>query len=394
MPRSLARGGLLCLLLSAVIGCTVIKDNYNKILDRDPDSKPKPAELVQFPTTLKVTEAWSGSFGSGAEKQYLKLTPAYADGRIYTADRDGRVMAVDAQKGSTIWELRDKKQRISGGPGVGEGLVMVGTSKAMVLAYDAATGKPRWATKVSSEVLSPPVASDGVVIVRAGDGKMMALGAADGKLHWTYDRSIPTLTLRGSGTPVIHENLVVAGFDNGRLVALDLHSGKTIWETRLAEPTGRSDLERMVDVDSEPVIAGNTAYVACFQGRVAAVALDDGRVEWTRDISSYADLSVDDERLYVTDDKGTVWALKLEDGSDAWKQPALLNRAPTGPTRIDDFVVVGDFEGYLHFMDRYNGKFAQRVRVDKKRILTSPIRVDDLLLGYSSAGELVAYRLH
>jgi outer membrane protein assembly factor BamB len=150
----------------------------------------------------------------------------------------------------------------------------------------------------------------------------------------------------------------------------------------------------MVDVDSEPVIAGNTAYVACFQGRVAAVALDDGRVEWTRDISSYADLSVDDERLYVTDDKGTVWALKLEDGSDAWKQPALLNRAPTGPTHIDDYVVVGDFEGYLHFMDRYNGNFAQRVRVDKKRILTSPIRVDDMLLGYASSGELVAYRLH
>jgi outer membrane protein assembly factor BamB len=394
MLRPLVKGGLICLLLSVVSGCAVVKENYNKLLDRDPDSRPKPAELVQFKTTLQVTEAWSGRFGKGTESQYVKLTPAYADGKIFTADRDGRVMAVSVAKGDTVWELRDKKQRISGGPGVGEGLVMVGTSKAMVLAYDEATGKPRWETHVSSEVLSPPVAADGVVIVRAGDGKMTALDASDGKARWSYDRTIPTLTLRGSGTPVIHGNTVLAGFDNGRLVAVDLHTGKSLWETRLAEPTGRSDLERMVDVDSEPVIAGDTAYVASFQGHVAAVSLDDGRVQWTRDISSYADLSVDDDHLYVTDDQGTVWALNRNDGTDAWKQPALKNRTPTGPTPIEDYVVVGDFEGYLHFMDRFNGNFVQRVRIDKKRIMAAPIRIEQTLIGYSSSGEVVAYRLH
>ena len=346
-----------------------------------------------FKPSIELKEAWSGRFGKGYDKLYLKLLPAPFEDRVYVADRDGRVLALDAATGKVVWEERDKKRPISGGPGAGDGMVFVGTSDAQVVARDAATGKKVWIAEVSSEVLAAPRAAKGTVIVRTGDGKLYALNSATGVQRWVFDRTVPTLTLRGTAAPVIYENMVLAGFDNGRLSALDLETGQELWEARLAEPTGRTDLERLIDVDAEPVIRDNTAYIGSFQGKVAAVSLEDGSLEWTREISSYENVAVDDEHIYVTDERGTVWALARSDGATVWRQRAFRNRKVTGPTRYDNFVVVGDFEGYMHWLDAKTGEVVGRERIDDERIITPPIEIGGALAGYSSTGELAAWRL-
>jgi outer membrane protein assembly factor BamB len=370
-------------------GCGSVRERITNI-GGDEDNSIPPAELVEFEPTLELSKLWSGRFGKGTDEQYLKLVPAALEDYLFIADRGGRMIAIEAQTGKSIWEERDKTLRISGGPGAGDGLVLAGTSDAQVIAREAATGAVQWIADVSSEVLAPPQVARGVVVVRTGDGKLFGLHAENGKRIWVYDRSIPTLTLRGTGTPVIVDDIVIAGFDSGRLTALDLLSGKPIWETRLAVPSGRSDLERMVDLDSEPVIAGDTAYVASYQASVAAVFLDDGKLQWTREISSYAGIAVDEDKVYVTDEEGFVWALDRYNGSSIWKQEALKARAVTGPTIIGDYVVVGDFDGYLHWMGSSDGEFVQRIRVDDERIIVPAIPNGDTLISYSTSGLLTA----
>lgn len=351
-----------------------------------------PAELdKKFEPTIVVKELWDGRYGKGAEDLYLKLLPAASDGQIFTADRDGRVMAIDATTGKVVWEERDKKRRISGGPGVGNGKVYVGTSEAQVVARDADSGKKRWVTDVSSEVLAAPNGAEGVVAVRTGDGKLYALDAETGKERWVFDRTIPTLTLRGTAPALIHSGMVLAGFDNGRLTALDLETGKELWETRLAEPSGRSELERLVDIDAEPVIFDDMAYIDSFQGRVAAVSLGDGSLEWTRDISSYNEVAVDDANVYITDERGYVWALSRADGSSVWQYKKLKNRLLTGPLRYRDWLVFGDFEGYLHWLDAATGELVARQRIAKDRIIAKPIDIGGAVAAYSSSGKMAAF---
>lgn len=367
-------------------------DEEQKAQEKAEAKRLAPAELDKdFKSKIAVKKLWDGRFGKGSEELYLKLLPAAYENHVFTADRDGRVMAIDASTGKVVWEERDKKRRISGGPGVGEGKVYVGTSEAQVLARDAATGKKVWVADVSSEVLAPPRAANGIVAVRTGDGKLYALNAETGVEKWVFDRTIPTLTLRGTAPAVIHEDMILAGFDNGRLSALSLDSGLELWETRLAEPSGRSELERLVDIDAEPVIRDGTAYIDSFQGRVAAVSLSDGSLEWTRDISSYVDVAVDEDKVYVADERGYVWALSRSDGSSVWQQRAFKNRALTGPLRYRGYVVVGDFEGYLHWLDAGTGEVVARERVGKERIIATPIDIGGAVAGYGSDGKMAAY---
>jgi len=241
-------------------------------------------------------------------------------------------------------------------------------------------------------VLAPPRAVGGVVIARTGDGNVYALNSETGVQKWVYDRTIPTLTLRGTAPPAVVDDMVIAGFDTGRVVALDLNSGKQVWEIQLAQPTGRSDLERLVDIDGEPIVKDDTVYIGSFQGRVAAISLADGSLEWTRDMSTYDNVAVDEQRIFITDERGVIWALDRFDGSAKWRVRDFRYRKLTGPTVFGRYVVVGDFEGYLHWMDAESGQVVARERVDKERILTPPIDIGGALLAYSSSGKLAAYR--
>ncbi|MCH8846369.1 MAG: outer membrane protein assembly factor BamB [Proteobacteria bacterium] len=386
------RSVALCFFSAAVLfllsGCGA-REYMHKTFGGTDNSDP-PTPLVELETTVEIVELWSKNTGKGASKHFLKLTPAHVQGKVFVADIRGNLEAIDATNGNTLWK-NDADLTISGGPGASEKLILVGSDEGDVLAYTSETGELLWQTKVSSEILSAPQEAYDIVVVRTIDGKIFGLNANDGSHLWIYDRTVPALTLRGTSNPVITGDIVIAGFDGGRLAAIELYTGKLIWETSISLASGRSQLERMVDIDSEPVIIGNDIYVATFQGRLASVTLESGRITWTRDISSYAGLTSDGQYIYITDDQSHVWALDRASGNSVWKQENLFARMVTAPATIGDLVVVGDLEGYLHWMDKSNGQFVARTRVSNSPIIAPPIAIEDIVYVYSSDGILAAY---
>lgn len=358
----------------------------------DTDNSEPPAELIEFTPEIEVEEVWSRSVGSGTSKIYLKLRPMIADGRVYAANRNGRVSAYDAETGDELW-TSDTDVPISGGPGGGDGLVLVGSSDGDVVALAVETGEETWRVKVSSEVLAPPSAAEGIVVTRTVDGKLFGLNASDGVRVWVYDRTVPVLTLRGTSTPVLSSGAAVAGFDSGRMVAVSLKDGQTLWETRIAVPRGRSELERLVDIDADPVIEGSSVYVVTFQGRIAALDLFSGNVTWRRDMSSYAGLGVHEENIYVTDADSFVWALDRKNSASIWVQDKLKARGLTSPLGFQRYVVAGDFEGYVHWLSREDGHMLARHRVDSDGIIAPPVAYKNTVFIYGKGGTLSALRV-
>lgn len=380
----------LTLWLSAALlgGCGAIERNF---LGGE-DNREKPAELEPLPETpFSVTTLWSASVGSGDEKQFLQLTPVLAEGRIFAAQLDGTVAAYDAATGKRIWE-QDTDLNITGGPGTDGDVVVVGTDDGEVAAMLAGGGDRLWQVRVSSEVLSAPQVADNVVVVRTIDGKLFGIDKRSGKRKWIYDRSVPVLTLRGTGAPAISRGIAVNGFDSGQLVAVDLLDGQTVWEARLAVPRGRSELERLVDIDAGPVIADNTVFAVTYQGRVAALDLLSGDLLWQRDMSSYTGLAVDGDSLYVTDSDSQVWALDRINSASTWRMEKLRARGLTAPAVLDDYVVVGDAEGYVHWLSREDGRQLLRTRVGSAPIFAQPIAADGVVYIYDSDGDLTALK--
>jgi len=376
-------------ILSTCFGC-----GAKKILDGfmgvGSDNSEPPSELVDFSETTHLDNLWSQDVGKGTDELFIKLVPAILNDKIFVADTRGNIVALFAESGKDIWH-NDSDLSITGGPGADENLVMVGTSEGEVLSLSSETGEEIWRSTVSSEILSSPREADGVVIIRTIDGKVVALDATTGERLWIYDRTVPALTLRGTSTPVIANGLVIAGFDGGRVTALELKTGKLVWETKVAVSRGRSELERMVDIDAQPLIVGDAIYVTTFQANVSAISLQNGQVLWQRDISSHAELGADAKNLYVTDAMGNVWALDRFSGASIWKQEKLTHRQVTGPAILGDRIIVGDFEGYLHWLDKATGDISARTQIDSDPILTQPIVSNNILFAYSSGGTLAAF---
>lgn len=356
------------------------------------DNREPPMELVEFSPSATFTEVWSTDVGSGAGKRYLKLTPAVANGRVFAADVDGDVQAFDLAGGERLWET-DTDRRISGGPGAGDGLVLVGTIDGEVVALEAETGEQRWVARVSSEVLSAPVASDGIVVVRTHDGKLEGLDSGSGERLWVYDRTVPALSLRGTSAPVLGGDAVIAGFDSGRVVSLALRTGQLLWESRVAVARGRSELERLVDIDADPVLDGGELFVVTFQGQVASLDRLGGELLWQRDMSSHAGLAVGGRSVYLTDEDSQVWGLDRDSGASLWRHEDLQRRALTQPAALRGAVLVGDFEGYIHALDATDGRLLSRIRVDSNGVVTAPLVVDDFVVIYGRGGNLSVLRL-
>lgn len=358
----------------------------------NPDNTAEPAELVDFEPTIKVRTVWQRRVGSGAGKLFLKLRPAIDGERVYAATRDGYVRAFDARTGESIWDT-DTDRPLSGGPGVGDGLVLLGTSEGEVLALGDEDGALKWRARVSSEVLSAPQAQGGVAVARTIDGKLFGLAADDGTRLWIYDRTAPVLTLRGTSSPALAEGAAVAGFDGGQIVAVALSNGQPLWETRVAVSRGRTELERMVDIDADPVIIDKTVYAVTYQGQIAALDLFSGQVIWRRDMSSHAGLGVGPENVYVTDDASHVWALSRRNSASLWKQAKLEARRVSPPAVFGRYVVVGDLDGYVHWLRTDDGQFAARVRVDSDGIIAAPVATSFAVYVYGSGGELAALQV-
>lgn len=350
-----------------------------------------PAPLTEYTPTATITTVWSRSVGAGAGKRYLRLRPAVQGDRVFAAESDGDVSAYDVATGEELWETTTDTP-VSGGPGVGDDLVVVGTSDGEVLALKADSGEIAWRRRVTSEVLAAPAVGQGVVVVRSQDGKIAGLAASDGTHLWTYDRAVPALSLRGTSSPVVDDHMVVAGLDSGLLVALSVKDGALIWESRIAIPSGRSELERLVDIDADPVVTPTVIYVVTYQGRVAAVERITGRLEWRRDMSSHAGLGLSRRQIFISDSDSYVWAIDWDNSASIWRQDNLLRRSLSPPTAFGAYVAVGDFEGYIHLLDRDDGRLAARARVDSDGLASAPVAVGDLLLVYGRGGTLTALR--
>ncbi len=375
------------LMVLPLVGCGSM--NPLKLLEDETNIDP-PAELVDLKSSISVRKLWSTSVGSGSSKDRVKLVPFVHGGRVYVANREGVIQALDSSSGRAIWSVEKEGLEISGGPGAGEGLALVGTSNGEVVALSAQDGSEKWRARVSSEVLSVPKAAMGVVVVHTIDGKLFAIDAADGKVKWIYDRSIPVLTLHGNSSPVISGSAVICGFASGKLIAFDLENGQQMWESTIAVPTGRSELERMVDIDGDPVLQNGMIYVATYQGQLAAVSEDSGNVIWRRKLSSYAGLGADHENLYVSDAEDKVWAIDPKNSSSLWKQSKLHGRRLSAPAVLGNYVVVGDFEGYLHWMSPEDGHMVARTRVGDQPITTPPVIDGKVAYVLGDGGDLAA----
>ncbi len=359
--------------------------------DKDTTVDP-PAELVDIKPTLKVQRLWSESMGGGGEVLRLTLGVAGSGDTVYAAGRDGKVRALDAANGKQRWRT-DTKLELSAGPGVGNGLVVVGTSDGDLVALDATNGKERWKARIAGEILAPPLVEGEQVIVRSVEGRLRSLSASTGKEDWMVEDVVPRLSLRGTATPVaVGSDTVVSGFDTGKIMAVTIAKGEILWQTQLSTPHGRTELQRLSDVDSAVVVSGKDIYAVGYQGRVAMLALDTGQIWWSRDMSSYRGLAIDDDQVYVSTSDGDVVAMRRSDGVVAWQQKGLARRGLSAPAVDGDAVVVGDFDGYLHWLDRGTGRFVAREHPGSARIAAPPLVLGGRVFVIDEGGHLKAYR--
>ena len=359
---------------------------------KDKDVEP-PATLVAFPHTLPVKELWHEGVGGGKKQMRLRLGlgPAVDNGVVFAASDKGEVLAASLENGHHLW-VQKLKLPLSAGPAAADGMVVVGSNKGDVVALDGATGRELWRIRVNSELLSAPAISAQVVVLRSVDGHLHALDAHTGKELWSIEQQVPRLSLRGTATPVIAKDMAICGFDNGKVMALSLATGDTVWDTALASPHGRTELDRLVDVDSAVRVLGDNVYATGFQGRTAMLALDSGQIWWAHDMSSYRGLSVDGDDIYVSQSDGIIDALRERDGSELWHSDRLKLRALSVPAVLSTSIVVGDYQGFVHWFDKTTGILVARERVSKRRISNPPVAVGDTVVVLTDGGDLAAYR--
>jgi outer membrane protein assembly factor BamB len=373
------------LLLSACSTITEMKsDLSDKIFGRESAEAPEP--LAEIKQTVMTKVLWQAKIGAAEDSEF---TPVIEAGYAYAASAAGELLKLDASNGSQAWRV-NIGQKITGGVGVGGSLVMVGTQGGLVYAYDI-SGKLQWKAKLSSEVLSAPKYFDGLVIVRTGDSRIFGINANDGSRKWVYERTTPALTLRSSAGVVVDGGVVYAGFAGGKLAAIRADNGKMLWEASVAQPKGVTEIERIADITSLPVVDGPLIYAVAYQGKIAAVDRASGRVVWNRDISSLSGLSTEDTRIFVSHAMGSVYALDYSTGKTFWRQAALKNRNLTAPLPMGSLVAVGDLEGYVHFLSREDGAISSRIKTNNGAIMPQMAQINsNTLLAQTRDGGIFA----
>lgn len=377
------RAGALLVLAVVLAGCSTFGGGKSNIAP--------PTPLKSFTAHAAVQVAWSHDIGKGPGRKYVLLSPVVHDNAIYVSDVRGQVSAYTVDSGKRLWRV-DLKQPVEAATGYGEGLVLVGTRTGRVIALQKEDGKQVWDVAASSEILAAPRVDAGVVLVQTIDGKLSGLSARDGSTLWTVDRSVPPLSLRGTSRPTVVANAAITGFPNGHVVAADIQSGQVLWDVPVSEPRGRNEIERLVDVDAPPLVVGGTVYAAAYQGRIVAFDLHSGQLLWSKDISTYSKMDSDDSHLYVSDAAGDVLALDLQTGQTVWKQDQLRGRNPTAPLAVGDYVAVGDYQGYVHYLNKEDGTFVARYRMSSDPIKAPGAVSGDLAFFVDQAANLAALR--
>ncbi|MGI9234644.1 MAG: outer membrane protein assembly factor BamB [Woeseiaceae bacterium] len=358
----------------------------------DKEEELEPKELVDFKQTLKIKRVWSAKVGGDAEFLRVALRPVGDGTRIYAAGYGGIVSAHDPETGRQLWRTKLDTE-LSSGPGVGEDRVAVVARDGVAIVLDASTGAEIWREDIDGESLARPIISGDTLVVQTIDNRLQAFSIFDGRQIWSLAQSTPSLTMRGSADPVMVSTTVVGGFDNGRIVAADISSGDVIWESMLSPPTGRTDLDRLSDIDGAIAVVGQDIYAVGYHGRLASVAAESGQVLWSREVSSYEGVSADWSSVYTVTDEGEIVALGKGDGVETWRNDDLLRREPTLPIPFHSTVVLGDLEGYVHFFSNLNGNPVARIKLGGTAISNAPTAIADRLYVQNDAGVLAAYKV-
>ena len=367
-------------------GCSTITGWFS-----DDEFDPRePVELEKITEQVKLKSRWSRGVGDGQGEGLLKINPILVGDSLYAASAEGRVMAVDPESGRVRWK-QDLDLALSGGVGHHGNSVFVGASEGLVMRLDAASGSEIWRAPVSGEVLSAPQGDGRYVVAQTYDGKLMGFDYETGEVRWTYTSDVPVLTLRGTGTPMILGDNAIAGFADGKVVAINLRSGNVAWEVRVAIPQGRSEIERIVDIDGSMAVQSNELYVASYQGRLAAIDTRSGRRLWQRNVSSVSGVGVGFGNVYVADDDGTVSAFLRNGQGVRWQNIDLGFRDLSRPTPVSSYVAVVDFEGYLHLLSQVDGEIVGRTKVDSSGARADMLTRGNRLFVFTNDGALKAY---
>lgn len=374
----------LVILLTCILsqGCTQV-DDY--MLGKD--NTPKPKALKEIEPKIKVSQNWSAPAGKARKtNEYLKMRPVIKGAVVYTADAMGAVQAISKSDGKVLWTTQ-LNHKIVSGPTVAEGFIALGTDNSSLVLLKQVNGRKLWQHQVSSEILSPPVISHGKVLAKTIDGKVLAFDAATAKQLWVAEHGSPNLVLKASSSPIVVGNLVLTGFSDGKLDAVELDTGRLVWQRSIAYSTGSSDVERLVDIDADPIVEGKIAYLASYQGYIGALSLDDGQFIWRKPGSVYKNMVLSANALYLTDSNDVIWSLDKHTGKVNWKQTALKARGLTEPVVIGHDLVVGDKTGYLHFIKSQTGELIARSQLSAG-VTMSPRAVEGSLYVFTDNGML------
>ena len=380
----LFRGALILLLAISLSACSLFSSDEEEV------RVPKP--LQSFDEQFSLTKVWSRNIGTGVGDRFEKLIPVVSEGVIYVAGAEGNVSAFERDTGKPIWNRKLEGIRIGGGVSLGAGQVLLGTLDGEVIALNKADGTDLWKVRIGSEILSTPVSDGAYVAIHSINDRLTVLDAKNGEMVWRQDALQPVLTLRGSSEPIIVRDAVFSGFANGEAKAFRLENGAPLWSSRVAIPKGSTELERMVDIKGTPLVSGDTLYLSSFQGNLAALDLYSGRSRWTKEISSYKSVAEGFGALYVTGEESYVSSVDQRTGASNWRQEKLEYRRLSAPAAFSSYVLIGDFEGYVHLLSQVDGSFVGRFKVSSAAISAQPVVNGDMVFVMDSAGELAALK--
>lgn len=384
--RKLLLPGLLSVTLLS--GCSLFNSEEDVV---------KMSPLPKVENQFTPSTAWSTSVGSGIGDFYSNLHPTFADSVVYAADRNGTVKALNADSGKEVWSVNLAEKDgwlshlpalLSGGLTVSGGHVYVGSEKAQVYALNTNDGSVAWKTRVAGEAVSRPVVSDGMVLIHTGNGQLQALNESDGAVKWTVNLDMPSLSLRGESAPAVAYGAAIVGGDNGRVSAVLMQQGQMIWQQRISQATGPTEIDRLSDVDTTPVVVDGVVYALAYNGNLTALDLRSGQIMWKRELGSVNDFIIDGNRIYLVDQNDRLLALSTDGGVTLWTQSDLLHRLLTSPVLYNGSLVVGDSEGYMHWINPQDGRFVAQQEVDSSGFQTDPVVADGRLLIQAKDGTL------
>lgn len=364
----------------SLVGCSPIDQRSD-----GPDKKP----LVETAYPLTIKSKWEADTGKGTGRRDVKLLLAEYGKNLYTVDSTGRIAVVDEQTGVLNFE-QNLKAKVSAGPAVAQGKLVVGTSDGQVIAVDLSNGKVAWRSNATSEILATPRISDDVVFIHTMDGGLSALSLADGRQLWRFTHNLPPLMLRRSSTPVVAGDAVIAGFANGKLLAIRKSDGTVLWSQDISRPKGTTDLQRMIDISADPVVQGDRVYGASYQGNISALTVSNGHLIWERAIASFAGFVLDRNMIYVSETNGDIVALDIQNGATYWVQNDLQGRRLTKPAIMGKYLVIADEDGYIHWIDKSSGKIAGRFKMNSRGVEATPIVNNNIVYILGCSGKLVA----